>query len=125
MQSNYCGSQAQQMVMDTLGLALCVTLTYAVRHNPRGRMLLPICAFPALAAVDLFCIFQELKATHLRTLNRERAEMVAERWLADGTIFSASQVRFPSCSPMLQIAENRISNAAGYCKRQRHVHPGW
>lgn len=90
-----CGArlQAQQMVMDTLGLALCVGLTYAVRNKPRGRMLLPLCSFPLLVAVDLFCIFQELKATHLRTLNRERAEMVAERWLSDGTVFSAAQVR--------------------------------
>ena len=81
------------MVMDTLGLALCVGLTYAVRNNPRGRLLLPLLAFPVLGAGDLFCIFHELKATHLRTLNRERAEMVAERWIADGTIFTAREVR--------------------------------
>ena len=90
--------QAQQMVMDTLGLALCVGLTFAVRNNPRGRMLLPLCAFPVLGATDLFCIFRELKATHLRTLNRERAEMVAERWLADGTVFTAEEVRRSACA---------------------------
>ena len=86
-------SQAQQMVMDTLGLALCVGLTYSVRYNPRGRMLLPLIAFPVLSVIDLWCIFRELKATHLRTLNRERAEMVAERWLADRTVFTAAEVR--------------------------------
>ena len=80
------------MVMDTLGLAICVGLTYAVRHRPRSRLLLPICSFPLLVCMDLICIFHELKATHLHTLNRERAELIAERWLSDGHIFNAKEV---------------------------------
>lgn len=84
------------MVMDSLGLALCVALTYSVRHQPRMRLLLPLLTFPFLALVDLACIYHELKATHLTTLNRERAELVAERWLVDGKIFSAKEVKLPS-----------------------------
>jgi hypothetical protein len=44
--------------------------------------------------MDLTCIFHELKATHLHTLNRERAELIAERWIADGVIFDAKEVTF-------------------------------
>ena len=49
--------QAQQMVMDTLGLALCVALTYGVRNSQKGRVMLPLVSFPFLAAVALFSIF--------------------------------------------------------------------
>ena len=80
------------MVMDTLGLALCVALTYSVRHQPNMRMLLPLLMFPVLVSIDLACIYRELKATHLSTLNRERAELLAERWLLDGRVFTAKQV---------------------------------
>ena len=84
--------QAQQMVMDTLGLAACVGLTFSVRRYPQLRLLLPLLTFPFLVIVDLLCIYQELKATHLSTLNRERAEILAERWLLDGLIFTAKEV---------------------------------
>lgn len=84
--------QAQQMVMDTLGLALCVGLTFSVRQHPKLRLLLPLLTFPFLVTTDLLCIYQELKATHLSTLNRERAELLAERWLLDGLIFTAKEV---------------------------------
>ena len=80
------------MVMDTLGLAFCVGLTYCVRRHARMRLLLPLLTFPILVSADLLCIYHELKATHLNTLNRERAEIVAERWLLDGKIFSAKEV---------------------------------
>ena len=80
------------MVMDSLGLALCVFLTYSVRHQPKMRLLLPLFTFPVLVSIDLVCIYHELKATHLTTLNRERAELVAERWLQDGRVFTAKEV---------------------------------
>lgn len=96
--------QAQQMVMDTLGLALCVALTYGVRHSQKGRIMLPLVMFPFLAAVDLLCIFKELKATHLRSLNQERTEILAEEWLTSGAVLSPQQVLFyaprsPHCIP--------------------------
>ena len=122
-------AQAQQMVVDTLGLALCVatlrrvgvqaaaagaragaastvasaaaasaaaasvnaagteaaaaaakSASVAFRRSFSGGVPLPLLAL--LAAGDLFCIAKELKSVHLRTLNRERAELAAEAWLA-------------------------------------------
>ncbi len=42
---------------------------------------------------DLTCIWHELKAVQLRTLNRERAEMVIERWIRRGAVPDAAEVR--------------------------------
>ena len=39
---------------------------------------------PLILAV--VCAVQELKAVQLRSLNRERAEMIAEEWLASGQV---------------------------------------
>ena len=119
-------AQAQQMVVDTLGLALCVgtlrgvgvkaaaagaragvaasfassssvsataaatgeaaaaaaakSASAAFRRSFGGGV--PPALLALLAAGDLFCIARELKSVHLRTLNRERAELAAEAWLA-------------------------------------------
>ena len=42
---------------------------------------------------DLVCIYHELKSIELRTLNRERSEMLVERWLSTGEVASAAVVR--------------------------------
>ena len=49
-------------------------------------MMLPLVAFPICGLLDLFCIYHELKAVQLRSLNRERAEMVAQHWLEQGKV---------------------------------------
>jgi len=74
-------TQAQHMAVDTVALALAAGLNWALRSNERARALLPVVAFPLLSAADLYCIYRELKAVELRTINRERAEMIAARWL--------------------------------------------
>ncbi|WIA30727.1 hypothetical protein OEZ86_000794 [Tetradesmus obliquus] len=79
-------TQAQHMVMDTLALAVSATANYLLRHQESRRMLLPLVAFPLCGVADLFCIYHELKAVQLRSLNRERAEMVAEYWLREGRV---------------------------------------
>lgn len=85
-------AQAQQMVADNFGLAMAVSLSYACRNDPRARQLLPLLAFPLLATGDLCSIYRELKSIHLRNLNKERAEIVAEMWLEAGRIPSAAEV---------------------------------
>lgn len=82
------------MVMDTLGLAICVALTYGVRKSHKGRVALPLIMFPFLATMDLLCIFKELKATHLRSLNQERTEILAEKWLQSGIALSPKEVQY-------------------------------
>jgi hypothetical protein len=78
--------QAQHMVMDTLALAVSASANYVLRHKEAQRMLLPLIAFPICGLLDLFCIYHELKSVQLRSLNRERAEMVAQHWLQHGKV---------------------------------------
>ena len=80
------------MVMDTLGLAISVTLTWLTRNSAKARQALPLVAFPLLAVGDLVSIYYELKAIHLRSLNHERAELIAAHWLAHRRVPSARQV---------------------------------
>jgi hypothetical protein len=75
-------TQAQHMAVDTAALAVAATANWLLRTDEGRRALLPVVAFPLLSAADLYCIYRELKAVELRTINRERAEMIAERWLA-------------------------------------------
>lgn len=84
--------QAQSMVMDTLGLASCVALTWAVRNHPRAKFALPLVVLPVCGLGDLTAIYAELKSVHLRIMNRERAELICEDWLGSGRIPSAQQV---------------------------------
>jgi hypothetical protein len=74
------------MVMDTLALAVSASANYFLRHKEAQRMMLPLVAFPICGLLDLFCIYYELKAVQLRSLNRERAEMVAQHWLEHGKV---------------------------------------
>ena len=90
--------QAQQMIADNSGLALAVSLTFACRHDPRARRLLPLLAFPLLAAGDLCSIYRELKAIHLHNLNKQRSEILADVWLGTGRIPSPAEVLFCCCS---------------------------
>lgn len=80
------------MIADNAGLALAVTLTFACRHDPRARKLLPLLAFPLLAVGDLCSIYRELKSIHLHNLNRQRAEILADVWLEAGRILSPAEV---------------------------------
>ena len=83
-------TQAQHMVMDTLALAVSASANYVLRHREAQRMALPLIAFPLCGLADLFCIYHELKSVQLRSLNRERAEMVAEHWLHTGQVGGAA-----------------------------------
>lgn len=74
-------AQAQQMVMDNIGLALSIAATHAVRNNEAARRALPLLALPLLGLGDLFCIYRELRSVHLRTLNRERTELIVDTWM--------------------------------------------
>ena len=84
--------QAQSMVMDTLGLAISVGLNTAVRHSQRASFLLPLAVLPVCGLGDLATIYAELKSTHLRSLNRERTELLAEAWLTRRQLLSAREV---------------------------------
>lgn len=86
-------SQAQQMAVDTLGLAVAVTLSaLCARHSDSARRLLPLVAFPFLVGGDLIAISNELRSIHLRTLNKERAEILAAEFVATGHVATPEDV---------------------------------
>ena len=58
-----------------------------------ARRTLPLGMFPLLAGGDLWAIYSELRSIHLRTLNKERAEIIAQHWLREGRVPSPRQVR--------------------------------
>ncbi|KAK3257866.1 hypothetical protein CYMTET_33062 [Cymbomonas tetramitiformis] len=62
------------------------------RKSVKARAMVPYALFPALCLVDLGCIHKELKAVQLKTLNKERAEMITGKWLDTGRIPSFAEV---------------------------------
>lgn len=72
---------AQTVVADTLGLAIAIAMSGACGANAAARRLLPMLAFPPLAAIDLFAIHREMRAVELKTLNRNRAEIAAKSFV--------------------------------------------
>ena len=73
-------TSAQQVLADNLGLGAAVAATSLVGRaaSSKARLVLPLLAFAPLACADLYCIYRELKAVQLKTINRERGEIVAE-----------------------------------------------
>jgi glutamate N-acetyltransferase/amino-acid N-acetyltransferase len=80
---------AQQVLADNLGLALavCATgLTGKLKAAGNARIILPLVAFIPLCSIDLYCIYRELKAVQLKTINRERGEIIAEGFVRNGKV---------------------------------------
>ena len=87
-------ARAQQVLADNLGLAAAVVATSLTGKiaSANARLILPLVAFVPLAAADLYCIYRELKATQLKTINRERGEIVAELFVKNGRVPSFKTV---------------------------------
>ena len=87
-------TSAQQVLADNIGLALAVTATSYTGKvaNTSLRLAVPLLAFVPLAAMDLFCIYKELKSVQLRTINKERGEIIAEGFIQQGRVPSLRAV---------------------------------
>lgn len=89
-------TSAQQVVADNIGLALAVGAARAIGKvasvRPEIRRALPVIAFGPLAVLDLVCIWKELKAVQLRTINKERAEIIAEMFVKEREIPTRGRV---------------------------------
>jgi len=85
---------AQQVLADSAGLGLAVALGAAAARcgAAAAHPAFPLLFFPPLAALDLAAIRAELRAVTLRTLNRERCELAAARWLQTGRAPAAAEV---------------------------------
>ncbi len=75
-------SQAQHVVADQLGLGIALGLSHLANSvSPKLRMALPVLSFPVLAAMDILLVHRELRAIDLRTLNRDRSQLLASHWV--------------------------------------------
>ena len=87
-------TQAQQVLADSAGLCVAVALGAVLRRlggiarGPAG----PLLFFPPLAALDLWSIRRQLKSVVLRSLNKERTEIIAQQWLATGRVPTHAEV---------------------------------
>eukprot|EP00890_Picochlorum_soloecismus_P000536 jgi/Picsp_1/1483/NSC_04961-R1_protein len=85
-------AQAQQMAVDTVGLGIAVSLNMLLRNKEAIRKRLPLALFPFLVSADLYSIYNELRSIHIRTLNKERAELLAQHWVCEQKILSPMEV---------------------------------
>ena len=72
----------------------CLKLSKAQQsgHVPDALASCAQVMYPVCLVLDMIFIFHELKAIHLRTLNRERAEMLADRYVSIGTVRSPADI---------------------------------
>ncbi|CAI5516529.1 unnamed protein product [Closterium sp. Naga37s-1] len=78
--------QAQAVVSDNVGLAVAVALGALTRNHHQLHARLPLLLFPLLAITDLLAIRRELQAVPLRSLNKERVQMLVSDWVAGGAM---------------------------------------
>jgi hypothetical protein len=48
--------------------------------------------YPTCLIADIFFMYREIKSIHFRTINRERAEMLADRYLECGSVWSPAHI---------------------------------
>eukprot|EP00873_Tetraselmis_striata_P003927 jgi/Tetstr1/424191/TSEL_014797.t1 len=85
-------TQAQCVVMDNVGLALVVVIRRLLGNNAALNKALPLLLFPLLTIGDLHAINRELKSVELKTMNVERAEIIAHNWVCKREVPSTRQV---------------------------------
>jgi glutamate N-acetyltransferase/amino-acid N-acetyltransferase len=85
-------TSAQQVLADNLGLALSVSLMWACRNRAVLQRTLPFIMYPFLALIDLGGIHKELEHVNLRSLNKERAEMLTMSWLRSREVLTPAEV---------------------------------
>ena len=73
-------TSAQQVLADNIGLALGVSvMKFQTKFVSLAlQRAVPLALFPILASIDLVSIHKQLKSVQLRTVNKERAEIIAE-----------------------------------------------
>ncbi|KAJ7973832.1 Protein root UVB sensitive like [Quillaja saponaria] len=74
-------AQIQTVCFDNLGLMLAAILNMCSGNSQRVQAALPFFVYPVFASMDLLGIHQGLKHVHLRTLNKDRLEIILNTWI--------------------------------------------
>jgi hypothetical protein len=87
-------TSAQQVLADNIGLALGVSvMKFQTKFVSLAlQRAVPLALFPILASIDLVSIHKQLKSVQLRTVNKERAEIIAEAFVREKTLATQLQV---------------------------------
>lgn len=87
-------TSAQQVLADNIGLALGVSvMKFQTKFVPLAlQRAVPLALFPILASIDLVSIHKQLKSVQLRTVNKERAEIIAEAFVRETSVASQLEV---------------------------------
>ena len=87
-------TSAQQVLADNIGLALGVSvMKLQTKFVPLAlQRAVPLALFPILASIDLVSIHKQLKSVQLRTVNKERAEIIAEAFVREKSVASQLEV---------------------------------
>ena len=87
-------TSAQQVLADNIGLALGVSvMKFQTKFVPLAlQRAVPLALFPILASIDLVSIHKQLKSVQLRTVNKERAEIIAEAFVREKSVASQLEV---------------------------------
>ena len=87
-------TSAQQVLADNIGLALGVSvMKFQTKFVPLAlQRAVPLALFPILASIDLVSIHKQLKSVQLRTVNKERAEIIAEVFVREKSVASQLEV---------------------------------
>lgn len=85
-------AQIQTVCFDILGLMLAALVNMWIGNHQRPQAGLHFFVYPLFAFMDLFGIYQGLKHVHLKTLTKDRLEIILKTWIEFGYVPSPADV---------------------------------
>ncbi|KAI4332305.1 hypothetical protein L6164_017227 [Bauhinia variegata] len=85
-------AQVQTVCFDILGLALAALLNLWLDCHRRQQAGFYFFIYPIFAGMDLLGIYQGLKHVHLKTLTKDRIEIIVNTWIESGYVPSPAEV---------------------------------
>ncbi|KAE9592092.1 hypothetical protein Lal_00013001 [Lupinus albus] len=85
-------AQIQTVCFDILGLMLAALVNLWIENHRRHQAGLYFFVYPFFASMDLFGIYQGLKHVHLKTLTKDRLEIILNTWIESGYVPSPAEV---------------------------------
>lgn len=85
-------AQIQTVCFDILGLMLAALVNMWIGSHQRPQTGLHFFVYPFFASMDLFGIYQGLKHVHLKTLTKDRLEIILKTWIEFGYVPSPADV---------------------------------
>ncbi|GAB4848918.1 hypothetical protein Ancab_003730 [Ancistrocladus abbreviatus] len=101
-------AQIQTVCFDNLGVLLAALFNVMCKNSQRLQTGLLFVAYPIFSAIDLFGIYQALKHVHLRTLTKDRLEIILETWIQFRHVLSPADVSVKEGFNILESAGEQL-----------------